>query len=197
MTLKPLRIVAVGRLKTPFWKAAAEHYVERLVRWRAFSESIIKDGDPSLPIVDRNALEGKGILSALSASDIPVVLDERGKTFTSRQFSVFLERLSENASRRPCFIIGGAFGLDDSVKQAASHLIALGPLTMTHELARVVLFEQLYRAESLTRGLPYHHGWSGGGNEDWRGEGKLSPESFPSPLQTSPVLFKDFRKWGG
>ena len=148
MTLKPLRIVAVGRLKTPFWKAAAEHYVERLVRWRAFTESIIKDGDP---------LEGKGILSALSASDIPVVLDERGKTFTSRQFSVFLERLSENASRRPCFIIGGAFGLDDSVKQAASHLIALGPLTMTHELARVVLFEQLYRAESLTRGLPYHH----------------------------------------
>ena len=116
MTLKPLRIVAVGRLKTPFWKAAAEHYVERLVRWRAFTESIIKDGDPSLPIVDRNALEGKGILSALSASDIPVVLDERGKTFTSRQFSVFLERLSENASRRPCFIIGGAFGLDDSVK---------------------------------------------------------------------------------
>ena len=151
MTLKPLRIVAVGRLKTPFWKAAAEHYVERLVRWRAFTESIIKDGDPSLPIVDRNALEGKGILSALSASDIPVVLDERGKTFTSRQFSVFLERLSENASRRPCF------RLDDSVKQAASHLIALGPLTMTHELARVVLFEQLYRAESLTRGLPYHH----------------------------------------
>ena len=91
MTLKPLRIVAVGRLKTPFWKAAAEHYVERLVRWRAFTESIIKDGDPSLPIVDRNALEGKGILSALSASDIPVVLDERGKTFTSRQFSVFRE----------------------------------------------------------------------------------------------------------
>ena len=150
MTLKPLRIVAVGRLKTPFWKAAAEHYVERLARWRAFTESIVRDGDPSLPIVDRNALEGKGILSALSASDIPVVL-------TSRQFSAFLERLSENAGRRPCFIIGGAFGLDDSVKQAASHLIALGPLTMTHELARVVLFEQLYRAESLTRGLPYHH----------------------------------------
>ena len=86
MTLKPLRIVAVGRLKTPFWKAAAEHY-----------------GDPSLPIVDRNALEGKGILSALSASDIPVVLDERGKTFTSRQFSVFLERLSGERQPPPLF----------------------------------------------------------------------------------------------
>ena len=157
MTLKPLRIVAVGRLKTPFWKAAAEHYVERLVRWRAFTESIIKDGDPSLPIVDRNALEGKGILSALSASDIPVVLDERGRPLPPGNSPFFWNGFPENASRRPCFIIGGAFGLDDSVKQAASHLIALGPLTMTHELARVVLFEQLYRAESLTRGLPYHH----------------------------------------
>ncbi len=147
MTVKPLRIVAVGRLRTPFWKAAADHYVERLVRWRAFTETIVKDGDPALPIVDRNAVEGKGILSALTPADIPVVLDERGKTFTSRQFSAFLEQLSENASRRPCFIIGGA----------ARHLVALGPLTMTHELARVVLLEQLYRAESLTRGLPYHH----------------------------------------
>ena len=187
MTLKPLRIVAVGRLKTPFWKAAAEHYVERLVRWRAFTESIIKDGDPSLPIVDRNALEGKGILSALSASDIPVVLDERGKTFTSRQFSVFLERLSENASRRPCFIIGGAFGLDDSVKQAASHLIALGPLTMTHELARVVLFEQLYRAESLTRGLPYKHGSSGGWTGSLAGAGETFWRKFPLPPPNLPL----------
>ncbi len=157
MTLKPLRIVAVGRLRTPFWKAAADHYVERLVRWRAFTETIVRDGDPALPIVDRNALEGKGILAALTPADIPVALDERGKTFTSRQFSTFLEQLSENAGRRPCFIIGGAFGLDDAVKRAARHTIALGPLTMTHELARVVLFEQLYRAESLTRGLPYHH----------------------------------------
>lgn len=157
MTVKPLRIIAVGRLRTPFWKAAADHYVERLVRWRAFTETLVKDGDPALPIVDRNAVEGKGILSALTPADIPVVLDERGKTFTSRQFSAFLEQLSENAARRPCFIIGGAFGLDEAVKGAARHLVALGPLTMTHELARVVLLEQLYRAESLTRGLPYHH----------------------------------------
>ena len=65
MTLKPLRIVAVGRLRTPFWKAAADHYMERLVRWRAFTETIVRDGDPALPIVDRNALEGKGILAVV------------------------------------------------------------------------------------------------------------------------------------
>lgn len=157
MTLRPLRIIAVGRIRTPFWKSAAEHYSTRISRWRAFTETIVRDGEPALPILDRNALEGKGILGALTPTDIPVCLDERGKQFTSRQFSIFLDELSENISRRPCFIIGGAFGLDDAVKQAARHTIALGSLTLPHELARVVLFEQLYRAEALLRNLPYHH----------------------------------------
>ena len=157
MTLKPLRIVAVGRLRTPFWKAAADHYVERLVRWRAFTETIVRDGDPALPIVDRNALEGKGILAALTPADTPVALDERGKTFTSRQFSPFLEQLSENAGRRPCFIIGGAYGLDEAVRQRAWKLVSLSSMTFPHELARVLLLEQLYRAECIIRKVPYHH----------------------------------------
>lgn len=157
MTLKPLRIIAVGRIRTPFWKSAAEHYITRITRWRTFTETIVRDGEPALPILDRNALEGKGILAALAPTDIPICLDERGKQFTSRQFSVFLDELSENVSRRPCFIIGGAFGLDDTVKQAARHTIALGALTLPHELARVVLLEQVYRAEALLRNLPYHH----------------------------------------
>mgnify|MGYP005806058159 CR=1 FL=1 len=157
MTLKPLRVIAVGRLKTPFWKSAAEYYTGRLLRWRAYTETIIRDGDPALPIVDRNAFEGKGILSAITQVDIPIILDEHGKQFSSRQFSSFLEQVSENASRRPCFIIGGAFGFDPEVKRIARHSVALGPLTLPHELARVVLLEQLYRAESLVRNIPYHH----------------------------------------
>lgn len=157
MTLKPLRIVAVGRLKTPFWKEAAGYYTGRLLRWRALSETIVRDGDAALPIVDRNAVEGKGILTALTPQDIPVCLDEHGKQFTSRDFSLFLEKISENASLRPCFIIGGPFGFDPAVKAVARHTIALGPLTLPHELARVLLLEQLYRAEAILRNVPYHH----------------------------------------
>lgn len=157
MTLKPLHIIAVGRLRTPFWKSAAEHYETRLLRWRALSQSIVRDGDPALPIVDRNAFEGKGILAALSPADIPICLDEQGKTFTSRQFATFLQTLSENAGRRPCFILGGAYGLDNAVRKIATHTVALGAMTLPHELARVVLLEQLYRAEALLRNLPYHH----------------------------------------
>lgn len=153
--LKPLRLIAVGRLKTPFWKDAASHYAERLSRFRNFAETLIRDGDPALPADRRNELEGQGILAALGPRDIPICLDEHGKAFTSRDFSLFLEKISEQGC--PCFIVGGAFGLDKAVLAAARHTLALGPMTLPHELARVVLLEQLYRAEAVSRKLPYHH----------------------------------------
>ena len=101
--------------------------------------------------------EGKRILAALSPQDVVVCLDEKGRSMTSREFSRFLEGLSTDATRRPCFIVGGPFGLHETVRAKARHLIAFGPQTFPHELARVVLLEQLYRAESLVRNMPYHH----------------------------------------
>ncbi len=157
MTLKPLRILAVGRLRTPFWKEAADYYRNRLARWRRVMETCLRDADPSLSPADRRAGESRAILDALTPSDIPVCLDERGKCRTSREFAALLFGLSEDVNRVPCFIVGGAFGCDDSVRRTARHLVAFGPLTLPHELARVVLLEQLYRAESILRNIPYHH----------------------------------------
>lgn len=153
--LKPLGLIAVGRLKSPFWKAAAEHYAERLARWRAFAVTEVKDGDSALPVEQRKSREGRAILAALAPRDMPICLDEHGEALTSRAFSRLLETVSADA--RPCFIVGGAYGLDPAVLSAARRVIALGPLTLPHELARVVLLEQLYRAEAITRGVPYHH----------------------------------------
>ncbi len=157
MAKKPLRLVAVGALKTPHWKSAAAHYMQRLQHWRQLQEIIVKDADSALPIPERNALEGQRLLASLQASDVVVCLDERGKTFTSKEFSAFLHKISENATRTPCFIIGGAFGLDPKVREASTHMLALGPMTLPHEFARVLLLEQLYRAEAILRNVPYHH----------------------------------------
>lgn len=157
MTLKPLRIIAVGRLKTPFWKAAAAHYMERIGHWRALTETVIRDADASLPPADRAAVEGKAILAALSPRDHLICLDERGKSMTTPQFAAFVSNLSEDANRQPCFVVGGPYGLDPSVRAAAAHLVAFGPQTLPHELARVILLEQVYRTEALLRNLPYHH----------------------------------------
>lgn len=157
MSLKPLHIISVGRPRAVFWRDAAAHYMERLVRWRAVKESVVRDADAALPAERRKEEEGRRILDVLSGPDIVVCLDEKGRSMTSREFSRFLEELSRDANRRPCFILGGPFGLAQDVRARARHLISFGPQTLPHELARVVLLEQLYRAESLLRNMPYHH----------------------------------------
>lgn len=157
MAGKVLRIVAVGRLRTPHWVEAAAHYLKRLQHWRTVKMQLVKDGDASLPMTERNTLEGQRLLAAFAPDDIIICLDERGKHMTSQEFSVFLQRLSEDSNKVPCFVVGGAFGLSPAVREAAHRTVSLGPMTLPHELARVVLLEQLYRAEAITRRVPYHH----------------------------------------
>lgn len=84
-----------------------------------------------------------------------VVCDERGKTFTSKAFADWLQKQRE-AARDVAFIIGGAFGVNDDLRERANRLVALAPWTLPHELSRLVLVEQLYRAGTLLKGEPYH-----------------------------------------
>jgi 23S rRNA (pseudouridine1915-N3)-methyltransferase len=162
--VKSLRLLAVGKLKTPFWQQAAAHYLERLRHTWRVTETLVRDGDAALPPAKRNADEGARLLAALGPADsvvcptnIVVCLDERGKAHTSREFAALLARLTENATAVPCFVIGGAYGLDAAVLQRAALRVSLGPMTFPHEMARVVLLEQLYRADCILRGSPYHH----------------------------------------
>lgn len=157
MTGKPLRLISVGRLKTPFWKDAAAHYLARITRWRRLECTEVRDGDAALPPDRRNALEGRHILEALTPQDVPLVLDERGCSLTSPQLAALLRQLDQEARGRACFIVGGAWGLDEAVRGRAYRLISLSAMTLPHELARVVLLEQLYRAECILRKVPYHH----------------------------------------
>ena len=144
MTGKPLRLLSVGKLKVPFWRDAAAHYSQRINRWRRLDCVEVRDGDPAL-------------LEALGPQDVPLVLDERGITMTSPQLAQLLQKIDNNAMGRACFIIGGAYGLDEAVRQRAWKLVSLSSMTFPHELARVLLLEQLYRAECIIRKVPYHH----------------------------------------
>lgn len=152
-----IHTIAVGRLRETHWRLAVETYAARLKRGYDLVETVIKDGDSSLAPHDRSALEGERILQALRSACMPVCLDERGETFSSVNFARFL-RQTFNAARVPCFIIGGAYGLSDAVRERAAKLLSLGPMTLPHELARVVLYEQVYRADAILHGRPYHHG---------------------------------------
>jgi len=86
-----------------------------------------------------------------------VALDERGQEFTSHEFAAFINGLLESGVREMTFVIGGAMGLDESVPRKATKIVALSRWTVTHELARLVLLEQLYRAFTIIKGKTYHY----------------------------------------
>lgn len=147
----------MGKLKTPFWKDAAAHYLTRIKRWRHLEYTETRDGDAALPPDQRNTLEGRRIIEALAPQDVALVLDERGQKLSSPHLAALLRQLDQDARGRACFIVGGAWGLDDAVRQRAFKVLSLSDMTLPHELARVVLLEQIYRAECILRKVPYHH----------------------------------------
>lgn len=155
--MKPVRCLAVGRLKAPHWALAAEHYAGLLRRYVRLEQEAVKDGPGRLDIDERKEVEGKALLARLGPKDLALGLDERGEALSSRRFAADLRAWLEEPARQPCFILGGAYGLSGDARSRCERLISLGPMTLPHELARVVLFEQLFRAMTILRGTGYHH----------------------------------------
>ena len=154
--MKTIRLLVVGAAKAPGFREAASHYLSALRRHVPVEEVVLRDGKAS-DRESRMAEEGRAILAKLGPRDLLVVLDENGRSLASRELASRLGQLLEDPGRRPCFVVGGAFGLSPEVLARADLTLALGPGTLPHELARVVLYEQLYRASSILAGAPYHH----------------------------------------
>ena len=154
--MKNIKIISVGRMKTPHWQDAAAHYVKRLSYSLRLEEIIARDADPALPVEERKIREGALILKQTRPDDILICLDEGGKNLDSRAFADFLSRLAASG-KTSCFAVGGVYGLAADVLHSAAHTLAFGPMTFPHELARVILLEQLYRAERILAGSGYHH----------------------------------------
>ena len=154
--MKAIRLIVVGQARAPFFRDAAAHYLTALGRYIPAEEIVVRDGKSS-DQARRKAEETKTILSRLTARDFLVVLDEGGRSLPSRELAARLRTWLEDPGRTPCFVVGGAFGLAPEILARADMTLALGPGTLPHELARVVLYEQLYRAAAIGAGAPYHH----------------------------------------
>jgi len=152
-----LHLLAVGH-KMPGWiNAGYEDYARRMPQDLPLLLTEIKPGHRVAGEDGAKARqqEAERILAALPAGCVPVVLDERGAQATTRELASWLQGwMAEGVS--PAFVIGGADGLDDSVKARAGKLLGLSKLTLPHALARVMLAEQLYRAVCIIKGHPYH-----------------------------------------
>lgn len=110
------------------------------------------------PAAEVRRREGAGLLAALPPGALTVALDLGGEAPDSERFAGLLARW-EDSGRTPCFLIGGAEGLDPAVTARAEHRIALGPMTWPHFLVRGMLAEQLYRAQAIRQNHPYHRAW--------------------------------------
>ena len=141
------RIVSVGKPRLAF---ARDGITEYLARLRCFAQVEVVTVKASTP-----AKEGRQLLEA-TASCHRIILDERGRTFTSRQWADEMTRLERDARRTCAIIVGGADGHVDEVRAAADLLWSLTPLTLQHEMALLVALEQLYRGCTIRAGLPYH-----------------------------------------
>jgi 23S rRNA (pseudouridine1915-N3)-methyltransferase len=146
-----LRLIAVGRLRDGPEAELFARYNARLRPKIALTEIAEARGAPA----EVKRREGEALLAALTDPAFVVALDSGGATPDSERLARLLERWLA-AGRAPCFLIGGAEGLEATVIARADYVLSLGPLTWPHFLARVMLAEQIYRARSIAAGHPYH-----------------------------------------
>lgn len=151
-----LSIWTIGKVNEPYVKEGIEEFTSRIsryfpVEWKLFpvpkhsNEEHLKKAEASL------------ILSALEKDDHLVVLDEKGKMFSSEGLAEFIQQKANDSTQRLVFLIGGAYGVDGSVLQKARVIWSLSTLTFPHQLVRLLLAEQLYRACTILRNEKYHH----------------------------------------
>jgi 23S rRNA (pseudouridine1915-N3)-methyltransferase len=150
-----IRVVCVGRARGPLAEASAE-YEERLARVCKFDlHEVREEGAPSLS--PREAmLRERGRIEPLVAGSWTVALDRSGVQRSSKQIAELVREREERAPQRTAFVLGGPHGLDETLLAEADLTWSVGKLTLPHQLARVVVVEQLYRAFTILRGEPYH-----------------------------------------
>jgi len=154
-----LSIICMGRTRERFIQDGIEKYLRYLKLYAPAELKVLREEKvEDLRDAPRiRKLEAAKIAKALSPNAYVVALDERGREFTSHEFAAFLDKALEKGTREMSFVLGGAMGLDESVTGKAGAVLALSRWTLTHEMARLVLLEQIYRAFTIIKGKTYHY----------------------------------------
>jgi len=145
-----IRIAWIGKTKEPAVASLTEEYLKRISRYVQAEGIAVRD--------EQHLLAKCGVSGKAGSKSTLVLMDSRGKEFSSEQFAKFLGDYQDRNPVPLVFAIGGADGFGKDTMSAAHHVISLGKMTLAHELARVVLLEQVYRAFTILKGHPYHSG---------------------------------------
>lgn len=151
MTYMKFRFIWIGKTRDKNWRALQEDYLQRLSHFVRLETAEIKESAPN----ESNEHEGKRILNALNTASYVVLLDVGGQKISSQGLAKELETWQNRGLKEVVFIIGGQDGVSRPVGERADFSLSLSGLTFTHEEARVILLEQLYRAYTIINGYPY------------------------------------------
>ena len=153
-----ITFLLLGKTTSPEIKNVCDDYRKRINHYMKMEEVVIDNS--AIKPADKQKIkekEGELILKKLTPNDVVVLLDDKGKEFTSIQFSQYIEGLSNQSVKQVFFIVGGAYGFSEAVYKRANAKISLSKMTFSHQIVRAIFSEQLYRAFTIIRNEPYHH----------------------------------------
>lgn len=150
-----IKILFVGKTVDDRISGIVDDYLKRMKNID-ITVKIVPCAKKKYSVEVQKSEEGRSILSFIDDSEFVAILDDKGDSFTSRQFAEWLER-RQTASHNITFVVGGAYGFSNEVYDRADSRISLSKMTFSHQIVRAIFAEQLYRAFTIIAGLPYHH----------------------------------------
>lgn len=154
-----INLLCIGKTDDKEIKNLINYYLTRLPRHWNFEITEIPDVKNSRNLTPDllKKEEAKLFLNQIENTDLVVLLDEKGKQFTSREFAQKLDSYQNNSIKKICFLVGGAYGFSEEMYQRANEKISISKMTFTHQMIRLFFVEQIYRADQILQGKPYHN----------------------------------------
>ena len=154
-----IKLVVVGKTEEKYLKEGIDIFEKRLKFYIPYEMIVIpslKETKNLSPQIIKEK-EGELILKQISKYDKIILFDEKGLEFTSMDYSVFLQKHMNAGVKNLCFVVGGAFGFSDEVYKKADQKVALSKMTFSHQMIRLLIVEQIYRAFTILKNEPYHN----------------------------------------
>lgn len=155
-----IKVIVIGETDQKEFKSIELQYIEKIKRYTEIEIKVIKDPGKGLKLSDEvlRKKEAKLIKGELKPADYLVLLDEKGKEYGSKEFATeFLQKKIDSNIRSLVLLIGGPYGFDSEIKEISKEKWSLSRMTFTHQMVRMIVYEQLYRGYSILKGEKYHH----------------------------------------
>ena len=156
--MKSIRLIWVGKTQEPYLRSGINAYMKKLSHYIKIDSEEIKPAQYGSGTVNQwRRKETENMMKKIDASELNIFLDQKGERQTSKGLSIWFEKQMSLGIYRVNFFIGGAYGIDKSILPSGIQFLSLSEMTFTHQMVRLFLLEQIYRAFTIIRGEPYHN----------------------------------------